>query len=55
MPWISKTGRYYLVPAGALDDDPEGRPQRNIYWDSRADWYSGVSSLPTFAEGPDQG
>ena len=51
MPWVSRNGKYYLVPAGALDDDPVCRPERNIYWGSRAPWYVPVGDLPTFEAG----
>ena len=52
MPWESRNGRYVLVPAGTLDEDPEGRPERNVFWASRAPWYVDVSTVPTFDEGP---
>ncbi len=48
MPWVTRNGRFYLVPAGSLDDDPIARPNRNIYWESGAPWYSEVTNLPTF-------
>jgi hypothetical protein len=51
LPWLSRNGRYVLVPAGGLDDTPVERPEKNIYWGSRAEWYEGVSGLPTFEEG----
>ncbi len=53
MPWLSRTGKYYLVPAGTLDDDPGSAPSRSVYWGSRAPWYKEVSELPKFAEGPE--
>lgn len=52
VPWLSRTGKAYIVPAGALDDDPGIRPDRNIYWDSRAPWYMHASELELCAEGP---
>ena len=36
LPWVTQNGRWVVVPAGSLDDDPPGRPERNIFWDSRA-------------------
>lgn len=51
IPWESRNGKYMLVPAGTLDDDPGQRPQHNIYWESRAPWYGSANDLPTFAEG----
>lgn len=50
MPWLTRNGKYYLVPAGTLDDDPKARPERNIYWDSRAAWYNDLKKLPTLPE-----
>jgi hypothetical protein len=52
MPWVSRNGRYVLVPAGTLDDDPGCSPDRNIHWASRAPWYNDVSELPCFDETP---
>lgn len=51
LPWLSRNGRYVLVPAGGLDDAPVERPERNIYWKYRAPWYEDVSTLPTVDEG----
>lgn len=39
VPWITRTGRAVIVPAGTLDGDPGARPIRNIFADSRAAWY----------------
>jgi hypothetical protein len=52
LPWRSRNGEFVLVPAGSLDQDPGARPERNIYWSSRAPWYVDVSHLPTFDEKP---
>lgn len=52
LPWLTRDGKAYLVPAGSLDDTPVARPERNIFWDSRAEWCVLVDDLPTFAEGP---
>lgn len=51
MPWITRNGRYVLVPAGTLDDDPGCTPDRNIYWRYRAPWYVNVEGLTLFDEG----
>ncbi|MDF1799205.1 MAG: GFA family protein [Planctomycetota bacterium] len=53
LPSMSSTGKYWVVPAGTLDDDPGLRPTRNIFWDSRAPWYEHVSDLPQHAEWPE--
>lgn len=52
LPWLTRTGRAYLVPAGTLDDDPGMKPTRNIYWASRSSWYLHAAELPCFDEGP---
>ena len=52
LPWFSKSGRVVVVPAGTLDVDPGIRPDKNIYYASRAEWYSSVESLPQHDEGP---
>ncbi len=52
LPWLSRNGRYVLVPAGTLDGDPGARPSRRVHWASRAPWYVPVHELPTFDEGP---
>ena len=39
LPWLNQTGTMVIVPAGTLDDDPEIRPVRNIFCNSKAVWY----------------
>jgi hypothetical protein len=51
VPWVTRDGKAFLVPAGSLDDDPVERPERNIFWASRAPWEVEVADLPTFDEG----
>lgn len=50
LPWRTKNGKFFLVPAGGLDDDPGQRPDKNVHWDSRAAWYVAAKDLPCFAE-----
>ena len=52
MPSMSSTGRYWVIPAGGLKDDPQSRPTQSIFWDSRAPWYQQVADLPKHAEMP---
>jgi hypothetical protein len=47
VPWLSRTGKAYIVPAGTLDDDPGMRPTRNIHFGSRAPWFVHASELET--------
>lgn len=52
LPWKTRNGKLYLVPAGTLDDEPGEPVQRNIYWGSRAPWYESVDALPSYDELP---
>ena len=45
LPWASRNGKYFLVPAGSLDDDPGIRPTRNVHWASRGAWFAAVEEL----------
>lgn len=53
MPSMSSSGKYWVIPAGGLEQDPGRRPERSIFWDSRASWYEHVSELPRHAEWPE--
>jgi hypothetical protein len=46
LPWLGKSGKAIVVPAGTLDDDPGIKPFQNIFWDSRAVWYAEPNTLP---------
>ena len=50
LPWLTKNGKWMLIPAGGLDDAPGILPDKNVFWDSRAAWYVAADSLPCFAE-----
>ena len=52
LPWLSKSGKVIIVPAGTLDEDPGIRPDKNIFCGSRANWYTSAGLLPEFDEGP---
>jgi hypothetical protein len=52
LPWENQPSTYVIVPVGTLDVDPEVRPERTIFWESRAAWYVPPHELPTFAELP---
>ena len=49
VPWLSRSGKLMIVPAGALEDDPGERPRRNVFFAARAPWYVHASELPCFA------
>jgi len=46
LPSMSSTGKYWVVPAGTLDQDPGIKPARSIFWGSRAAWYEDVAKMP---------
>jgi hypothetical protein len=48
MPWLTRSGKSMVIPAGGLDDDAPDRPQRNIYFGSRAQWYVPAADLEAF-------
>jgi hypothetical protein len=52
LPWRSRDGRWMIVTAGTLDEEPGVRPARSIYWGSRAPWYRQPGDLPCFEELP---
>jgi len=52
LPWLAKSGRTVVVPAGTLDGDPQLKPFQNIYCASRAVWYQPPGSLPEYDELP---
>jgi len=52
LPWLGKTKKAVVVPAGTLDTDPGIRPIQNIYWGSKAEWYQDVSELVKYEELP---
>ena len=55
MPSMSSTGRFWVVPAGSLDTDPEVAPRRSIFWGSRAPWFLDTGVLPRHEELPADG
>ncbi len=52
LPWLTGTGKVWVVPAGGLDDDPGIVPNRNIFYGSRAEWYVHAHLLETHDEFP---
>jgi hypothetical protein len=54
VPVLEEVGAHAIVPAGALDDDPEVRPIVHIHTASKAPWYEIADALPQFADYPPQ-
>lgn len=52
LPSMSRTGKFWVIPAGTLNEDPGIAPADSIFWASRAPWYREVSSLPRHDELP---
>jgi len=50
LPWLSKTGRAMVIPAGTLDEDPGIRPTQNIFYRDHAPWREEVESMPQYDE-----
>ena len=50
MPHKIATTENYLVPAGVLDDSPDARPDRLIFWGSRAPWFVETTEVGKHAE-----
>jgi hypothetical protein len=53
VPRPSRNGRFVVIPAGSLDDDPPIRPTDHIFWGSRAPWSCPHGGLPTHETYPD--
>lgn len=52
MPRISSERGVAVTPLGALDDDPGRKPDCNIWFASRANWYEPVNDLLSHDEDP---
>ncbi|PHS69492.1 MAG: aldehyde-activating protein [Methylophaga sp.] len=52
MPWLTKSGRALIVPAGTLDKDPQQKPVHNIFYADKAPWYNDVNALPKYDKLP---
>jgi len=52
LPWLSKSGKAVVIPAGTLDDDPQVKPEHNVYYADKAPWYRDVCELKKYAQLP---
>ena len=52
LPWLTQTGKAYIIPAGSLDSDPISKPQQNIYYADKACWYVNPDELDKYDELP---
>ncbi|KXI29854.1 GFA family protein [Paraglaciecola hydrolytica] len=39
LPFLNKSGKALIVPAGSLDGEPNIQPSDNIFWSERPAWY----------------
>ena len=54
VPWISRRdARTVVIPAGALDDEPDIHPQQRIFCADRASWSNDIESVAGFERLPD--
>lgn len=52
LPWLGKSKKAVVVPAGTLDSDPGIKPLQNVFWGSKAEWYKDASKLIKHEELP---
>jgi len=52
LPWLTKSAKAMIVPAGTLNDDPESKPIHNIFYADKAAWYENVDDLVKYDELP---
>lgn len=50
MPYEYRPEKHIIVPAGTLDDEPGVIPDHNIFWASRAGWYTDPFKLTKYDE-----
>lgn len=45
LPWLAKSGKAVVIPAGTLDEDPGIKPMHNVFYRDKATWYEDVCDL----------
>ena len=50
VPLVNRDGSKLIIPAGTLEQSFEAHPQKNIFWDSKAQWYEYGLESPKFEE-----
>ncbi|MCF8069655.1 MAG: GFA family protein [Desulfobacterales bacterium] len=48
VPYEYHPEKHMIIPAGTLDEEPDVKPDCNIFWASRAGWYKDPLKLPTY-------
>lgn len=54
LPFLNHKGDTLIIPAGSLDHDPSVRPDKNIYWGDKAQWYEVGIEAEKCLEFPEQ-
>ena len=52
LPWLAKSNKAMIIPAGSLDGHPGIEPFQNIFCASKPQWYQSSSDLAEFDELP---
>ena len=52
LPWLGKTKKAIVIPAGTLNTEPPIKPTQNIFWKSKAPWFKDSSELIKYDELP---
>lgn len=53
VPYLSRDNAFLVIPAGYLNDDPEIRPEANIFWGERPCWFEEGGLAQKFEEYPE--
>jgi len=53
LPWVNKSGKVLIVPAGSLNDAPSIEPKANIFIAEKACWLDSGSQAEEFDGFPD--
>ena len=55
LPWLAKSGRAMVIPAGTLNDDPKEKPVHNLFMANKAPWFEEVCNLKDYDALPIKG
>lgn len=53
VPYLSRDGKFLVVPAGFLDNELEVVPEANIFWQERTCWYDQGQAADKFDRYPE--
>ncbi|WP_127555710.1 GFA family protein [Saccharospirillum alexandrii] len=52
LPYVNRSGKFLVVPAGSLDGDPAVTPDDRIFWSERPHWVDAIGESPVFDRYP---